>query len=162
EAKDADLPQPRPPGKSRAVLLPPVPPHWDTVPGGLSLGEIGSASPLRTLHRQAVERFAATPAYSARLRRRERWEERNRPEELILFKYRKEPFSLYLRWLGSEAKGREVLYVQGRDDDQLTIGPGPADTHLVPSQGRRTVLRHDGPRGLGHDRYPIAETGVHA
>src|SRR5262249_52515732 len=121
DARDATLPHPRPPGKGRAVLLPPVPPHWDTVPGGLSLHEVESASPLRRLHRQAVERFAATPAYSARLRRRERWEDKERPEELILFKYRKEPFSLYLRWLGSEAKGREVLYVKGRDDDLLTI-----------------------------------------
>jgi hypothetical protein len=119
-----------------------------------------AASPLRRLHRLAAERFAATPAYFASLRRRETVDGSQRPEEWILFKYRKEPSSIYMRWLGNEARGREVLYVKGQFDDMIHVLPGSNETGIFQFTSRAVVRRPDSPQGLGKERCAVAEVGV--
>ncbi len=44
-------------------------------------------------------------------------------EEVILVKFRK-PMSIYLKWLDGPHRGREVLYVQGRDGDRMWVNNG--------------------------------------
>jgi hypothetical protein len=145
---------------ARASLLPPMPVHVEPLVAAPTPPPATQVSPLRTLYRFAAERFAATPGYIARLRRREVVDGKERPEELILFKYRKDPSSIYMRWLASEAKGRELLYVQGQYDDMLHVLPGTNESGVFHLTGR-TVERHaDGPRGLGKERCPVAELGV--
>jgi hypothetical protein len=146
---------------SRASLLPPMPVHVEPVPAARPTPPpVTQVSALRTLYRFAAERFAATPGYIARLRRREVVDGKERPEELILFKYRKDPSSIYMRWLGNEAKGRELLYVKGQYDDMLHILPGSGETGLFHLTSRSVERHPDGPRGLGKERCPVAELGV--
>jgi hypothetical protein len=147
-------------GGLRASLLPPMPANVEPLVAGPTQPPATQIAALRTLYRFAAERMAATPGYIARLRRRELVDGKERPEELILFKYRKDPSSIYMRWLGTEAKGRELLYVKGQYDDMLHVLPGSSENGLFHLTGR-TVERHsDGPRGLGKERCPVAELGV--
>ncbi|HYV38168.1 MAG TPA: DUF1571 domain-containing protein [Gemmataceae bacterium] len=118
------------------------------------------AAPLRNLLRLASETYATTPAYTARLRRREMVDGKARPEEEIQLKYRQEPSSLVLRWLGNETKNRVVLYVKGRYDDMLSVIPGQNDPLGTPLLSQRPMLRADSGQGLGKERYPVRETGI--
>ena len=121
-----------------------------------------AATPLRTLERLAAERLAGTPSYIARLRRREQVDGKQRPEELILFKFRLEPVSIYMRWLGTEAKNRELIYVKGQHEDMLHVLLAANDPSGLSANGRRTVMQSGNPAGLGKERYPVSETGIAA
>ncbi len=71
-------------------------------------------APLRELYQRAAQKHATMDSYALRLRRREVVGTTSRPEEILLLKWRREPTSVYLKWLGNEGKGREVVYVKGR------------------------------------------------
>jgi Protein of unknown function (DUF1571) len=141
----------------RAHLLPPTP-----LPPDFTSQTTFAAPTLRMLHRFAVERLEATPGYVARLKRREVVDGKQRPEELILFKYRKDPASIHLSWLGGEAKGRELIWVKGRYDDLLHVLPGPSEGGLLHLLNHGVEHHPDGPRGLGKERGPVTQLGVAA
>jgi hypothetical protein len=119
-----------------------------------------SLVPLHALFRVASERLAATPAYVARLKRREVVGAAQRPEELILLKYRKDPASIHLRWIGSEAKDRELVWLKSQPVGRIYVAPAPTDTGDLAAPGRRTIALPDGPHGLGKERYAVGETGM--
>ena len=121
-----------------------------------------STTAVRALYRLASERMAATPGYVARLRRREFVNGFQRPEEIILVKSRKDPASLYLRWLGREAKDRELFWFTSQPTGRIYVAPAATDTGNLAAMGRRTLVVQDGPHGLGAERYPVGETGVAA
>jgi hypothetical protein len=158
----ADSPIPDTPDiNRRATLLPPLPERLEPLPQARLLPPSSAASePLRTLHRLAVERMAATPAYVAHFTRREMVDGTARPEEIIVFKYRRDPFSIFMRWIGTEAKGRELLYVKGQADSMINVAPAPTDTGKLAPSGRPTLVVADSPQGLGKERYPVGETGI--
>jgi hypothetical protein len=119
-------------------------------------------SPMRALYRMAAESIADKPGYIALFKRRELVEGKERAEEVIIFKYRRDPASIYMRWTGAEAKNRELVYVKGQHDDMLHVAPGSGDTLFGGSAGHQVVLRPDTARGLGKERYAVAETGIAA
>jgi hypothetical protein len=133
-----------------ASLTGPVPKALDNAP--LVPVADSPTTALRMIYSLASGRFAATPAYLARFRRRERVDGVERPEEVIALKYRKDPPSIHMHWLGSESHDREVVWFKGQYNDMITIAPGV--------NGQRTMLRPDSPQGLGKERYPVSETGI--
>jgi hypothetical protein len=149
------------PTASRAILLPALPERLDLDPvPAPPIAKDVPASPLRTLYRLAAERFAVTPGYIARFRRREMVDGKEHPEEVMVFKYRKDPSSIYMKWIGNEAKGRELLYVRGKYDDMIHVLPANSESGLF-HPASRSVERHpDGPHGLGKERGPVADLGV--
>ncbi len=116
-------------------------------------------SPLRALHRKAVERYAQIDTYVMRLRRREVIGNVHKPEEVILCKFRQEPFSVYLKWLGAEAKGREVMYVKGRHDNKVHTLLAAGDVPLVPA-GKHMTFAVDSLLVKSNSRYAITEAGL--
>jgi hypothetical protein len=147
-----------PPPMAHATLLPPVVAQPPSLPATKQTDP--NAIALHTLHRLAAERLAATPAYVARLRRREVVGQVQRPEEVILLKYRQEPASLAMRWLSAEAKDRELVWIKSPPTGRIYLAPARSDTGNLAPPGRRTLVLADGPQGLGTDRYPVGETGV--
>ena len=81
-------------------------------------------------------------------------------ETMMFAKIRQTPFSVYLRFLdrsdNKNSTGREVIYVQGRNDDKLIVHtPGFQDMTVG-------TLRLD-PKGwpaMQGERYPITEIGL--
>jgi hypothetical protein len=129
---------------------------------GPALSQANTEDPsrqLRQVHRQAAERYAAVDSYIARLKRREQINGRDKPEEILLFKFRKEPFSVYFKWLGEEAHGREVVFVNGHYEGKIHTLLAAGDVPLMPA-GRRMALLPDNPLVRASSRHSITEAGV--
>jgi hypothetical protein len=66
------------------------------------------------------------------------------------------PFSVYLRFLSPpKVKGREVLYVHGRNDGKLIVRNGGQRFAYI-----TTAVAPDSPAASHDNRYPITEIGV--
>jgi hypothetical protein len=164
---------PAPPQPSPAIHTPPAPhtpPATDKAEPAPAKPQVQVESPpptnhaadrIRQLYRQATERYAAVPGYQARLRRREQLHGKDQPEEVMLFKFRKEPFSVYFKWLGPVAKGREVVYVQGRHDDKIHTLMAAGDFPFIPA-GTKKAISPDNPMALSRSRHAITESGIGA
>jgi hypothetical protein len=114
---------------------------------------------LRRLHRLAVERYASIPGYSAQVHQREQVGGINKPEELMLFKFRKSPWSVYFKWVGNAGHGREVVYVPGRYKDEIHTLLAAGDVFWKPA-GSRFAISPDNILTRGRSRHPITEAGI--
>jgi hypothetical protein len=121
----------------------------------------GAIGKLRALHRQAAERYGAIDSYIVRMRRREQVNGRDKPEEILLVKFRKQPWSVYFKWLGNEGKGREVIYVRGQNEDKMQTLLAAGDMPLA-SPGKRIAISPDNPLARGSSRHSIREAGTGA
>jgi Protein of unknown function (DUF1571) len=119
------------------------------------------SDPLRRLARDAAAAYAKHGCYIARLRRREFVQGKQKPEEVLIFKFRERPYSVHFKWLGEEGKGREVVYVRGQGDDKLHILTAAGDIPFAPA-GRRLDLSPDSLLVRSASRYPITEAGIGA
>jgi hypothetical protein len=79
----------------------------------------------------------------------------------MLFKFRKEPWSVYFKWLGEAGKGREVLYVKGRNGDKIHSVLAAGDAPFMPA-GRRMSVSPDSILVRSASRHPINEAGLGA
>ena len=100
-------------------------------------------------------------SYIVRLTRREHVGGKNGPEEVILFKFRKEPWSLHFKWLSTAGQGREVIYVKGQYENKIHTLLAAGDAPLMPA-GKRLSLAVDSPFVLSASRHPITEAGIGA
>jgi len=71
-------------------------------------------------------------------------------------KFRRRPFSLYLRWVGPARAGAEFLYVAGRYEDKAFARPGGPVGWFV----RTARLRLDDPLIVEGSRHPVTRFGV--
>jgi hypothetical protein len=85
-----------------------------------------SVSPLRRLAQDAAATYSSFDAYSARLRQREQVNGKDGPEEVMFVKFRKQPWSVYFKWIGPEAQGSEVVYVEAATTARSTRAWRPA------------------------------------
>jgi hypothetical protein len=149
-------PQSAPPS---TPTTPPAPPAQQAAPTQAD----GSQAPTPLTARQLLERANARCAnlnsYIVRLTRRESTKGKPGPEEIIAFSFRKEPFSVHLKWLGKTAEGREVLYVKGRFDNKIHTKLAAGDAPLMPA-GTRMSLSPDNPLVRSASRHPITDAGV--
>jgi hypothetical protein len=111
----------------------------------------------RALYERANRRVASMDTYTLRMRRREVVGGKARPEELILASFRREPFSIYLKWLGDEGKGREVCFVQGQHDSLVHTLLAPGD--LFGFGRTHFKCAPDNPLVKSNCRYPITDAG---
>jgi hypothetical protein len=109
--------------------------------------------------REATERYAQIDSYIVRLKRREQINGKDKPEEIMLLKFRKQPWSVYFKWLGSEGTGREVIYVRGRYEDKLQTLLAAGDVPLMPA-GKRLALSPDSLLVRSSSRYSIYDSGI--
>jgi hypothetical protein len=114
---------------------------------------------LRGLHRKAVEHYAAIDSYKARLRRREQVNGKDMPEELIEFNFRKQPWSVHMKWIGPEAQGREVVFVKGHYENKIHTLLAPTDPRF-PLGGKVVSLPPDSPLVRSRARHAITDAGI--
>ena len=115
----------------------------------------------RQLYKLAAERYEGMDSYIVRLTRREQVRGENKPEEVMLFKFRKEPWSVYLKWLGPTGRGREVIFVKGQYDNKIHTLLAAGDMPLAPA-GKRMALSPDNLIVRAASRHPIDEAGLGA
>jgi len=119
----------------------------------------GAADPLQELARKASERYAGIDSYIARLKRKEQVNGKDEPEEVLLVKFRKQPWSIYFKWLGPERKGREATYVKGMYESKLHTLLASGDMPLMPA-GKKIALDPDGMLVRNRSRHHITSAGI--
>jgi len=136
---------------------PPPPP----LPGqatGLERDE-SNLSALKRLCHRAIEQEKSLSNYVCRIRRREQVNGKDQPEETIMLKYCRAPLSIHCKWLGDEAKGREIIYVQGQRDNRVNILTGKGD---IVGSGKRMTFPLESPVVRSKSRHPLTEAGMGA
>jgi hypothetical protein len=113
----------------------------------------------RQLLQQATARCAALDSYIARLTRREFHKDKAQPEEIMLFKFRRNPWSVHFKWLGETARGREVIYVKGQYDNKIHTKLAAGDAPLMPA-GARIAVAPDSFLARSASRHPITDAGI--
>lgn len=76
-------------------------------------------------------------------------------EQKMRLRLREKPFSVYLRFAG-ENSGREIMYVQGRNGNQMLTHEGSGLKSLVGT----VSLATDGAEAMQDNRYPITRMGM--
>jgi hypothetical protein len=121
--------------------------------------EVPAASAARALYQKAAQKYRTMDSYIMRLRRREVVGGKARPEELMLVKFRREPWSVYFKWIGKEGKGREVVYVKGRPGNEIHTLTAAGDVPFM-GAGQRFSISADSALVKARSRYPITEAGL--
>ena len=103
--------------------------------------------------------------YSCIMVRRERVSGRLRPHEFMYAKVRHRrvsngrtttPFSIYLKFVKpTQVKGREVLYVEGQNDNRMFVRRGGNRFSFVTTQ-----IDPESEIAMNDNRYPITEFGI--
>lgn len=105
-----------------------------------------------------AKRYAAVPDFQARLTKREVVGGKALPQDEILYQYRKEPASVYMKVLSDAGHGREVLFVKGKFDNKMHVVTGKGDNALV-GAGFKTALDPDSKQATAKSRYRVYEAG---
>src|SRR5512134_1924862 len=74
--------------------------------------------------REAEAAYDRVTSYTAVFHKQQRVAGKLLPEETILLKCRKKPFSLYMKWIKAPYKGSELLYVAGWNEDRIRAHRG--------------------------------------
>lgn len=116
-------------------------------------------APVKVLYQKAADQEARMDSYIARLRRREQVMGKDTPEEMCLFKFRKQPYSVYFKWIGEQGKGREAIFVQGKYENMIHTLLAAGD-HPFMGAGKRMALPPDNVFVRSKSRHTITEAGI--
>jgi hypothetical protein len=103
--------------------------------------------------RQAEVLLDRTESYTAVFHKQERVKGWSKTKETVYLKFKK-PFKVYMKWIEDPGKGREVLYVDGWNDNRIRLrDPGFLGMVIM-------NLRPQGPIAMNGSRHPITEVGL--
>jgi Protein of unknown function (DUF1571) len=114
---------------------------------------------LKRIHQRASERFASLEGFECQVTRRETVNGRPMPEEVLHYRFRKDPYSVHIKWIGLEGQGRELIYVAGKHDGKVQILTGRDEGLLIPS-GKRVSYAPTDSTIRSKSRYDIREGGM--
>jgi hypothetical protein len=114
---------------------------------------------LRRIHQRAAERFANLEGFECRLTRRETVNGKALNEEVLEYKFRKEPYSVHIKWVGLEGRGRELIYVAGKYEGKVQVLTGRDEGLLIPS-GKRVTYAPTDSTIRSKSRHDIRESGM--
>jgi Protein of unknown function (DUF1571) len=120
----------------------------------------GPSTPRQLIDRAAAQ-YAGVDSYIARLTRQEVVNGTLKQREVLTFKFRKEPWSVYFKWLNKESAGREAVYVRGQFENKIHTLLAAGDIPFMPA-GRRMSLAPDSSLIRSASRQPITEAGMGA
>jgi hypothetical protein len=115
---------------------------------------------MKRLQLLAAEKMAKLEGFEARLTRREVIADKPAPEQTMQFKYRTRPMSMHMKWVGTEAKGRELVYVSGRKEDTVEILTAKGDGLPITPAGKRISFAATDATIRGKTRYDLREGGM--
>ncbi len=114
---------------------------------------------LRQIQQDGAAWYASTDSYIVRMTRRETVGGTAKPEEVMLFKFRKEPWSIHFIWVGKIGHDREVLYVKGQFDNKIHTRLAAGDAPFMPA-GHLMALDVDSSLVRSASRHSITEAGI--
>ena len=106
---------------------------------------------------EAKRNFGVVKDYQCTLVSQERVKGVLGEQNIIEFKSKQEPFSVYMRWLGPEKfKSQEVAFVAGKNNNKMRVKSNFIGSNIV---GFVTIDTNDA-RVLQHSRHTILEAGL--
>ena len=78
-------------------------------------------------------------------------------QQEMQMKFRAKPFSVYFRYHGGSAEGRQAIYVEGRNDNKLIVKEASGLASFV---GGGVYLKPGDPRVMAENRYPVTHVGI--
>jgi hypothetical protein len=114
---------------------------------------------LRQLQQDGARWYAGVDSYIVRMTRREQVGGTAKPEEIMMFEFRKEPWSVHFKWVGKAGHDREVLYVKGQYDNKIHTRLAAGDAPFMPA-GQKMALDVDSPLVRSASRHSITEAGI--
>lgn len=149
---------PPPPAPSDAPPVRPAPPSPKAVDPAQAAAR--HVAEVKKLAAAAAERWAKTGTYEAVVTRRELSPKGKMTEDVVLYQFRKEPMSVYIRNLGESGKGREILYNPTQHKDVIHVILGKGDENLLYKAGDKgPALSPDNGLVKRESRYSIREAG---
>ena len=119
------------------------------------VAEEHSLDPAIRVAKRAIKELESIKDYSATMVKRERVDGKLLEHEYAYIKVRHDPFSVYIYFVGpKKVKGREVLYVEGKNDGKLIAHEGGG---LLPVTVK---LKPDSFLAMRGNRYPITHLGI--
>lgn len=142
----------------RAAVPEPVFDSRDTLPSPSRFAELMRSHPVEALRACAVRYVREVRGFRAVLHKRERLGGKLGPDEVIDVDFRDEPHSVLLRWRTESAGLADcVLYVEGRDDNQLLARPRNAILRRLTPIAKQDP---DGAQARASGRYSIRQFGL--
>ncbi|HEV3436626.1 MAG TPA: DUF1571 domain-containing protein [Gemmata sp.] len=127
-------------------------------PPGPSLAALNIAE-VKKLATIAAEKWAKVDTYEAIVTRRELTPAKEMSEDTVLYQYRKEPMSVFIKNIGESGKGRELLYNPNKHGDKIYVMVGKGDS-ILPAGIKVPPVSPDDPRVRERSRYSIREAGL--
>jgi hypothetical protein len=110
--------------------------------------------PLRLIA-EAQQAYMTVYSYECVLISQERVNGKLQPQKVMQMTFRKNPFSVYMKWLApKEDLGQEVCFVEGRNQNAMKVLPAG----LFKGMGWKTIQIND-PMVMQHSRHTIMEAG---
>ena len=104
--------------------------------------------------RQAEVLLDKTESYTAVFHKQERVKGWLKTKETVYLKFKK-PFKVYMKWIEDPGKGREILYVDGWNNNRILLrDPGFLGVVIM-------NLDPQGHLAMNGSRHPINEAGLH-
>ncbi|MCX7943564.1 MAG: DUF1571 domain-containing protein [Deltaproteobacteria bacterium] len=108
---------------------------------------------IETLLEEAQASYNGINDYTGIMHKQERIGKKLYPKETIFFKFAK-PFKVYMKWIKDPYKGREMIYVEGWNDNKIKAHEGG----LI---GVVTVnLDPRGSMAMKGNRHPVTDMGI--
>jgi hypothetical protein len=145
------------PANQLVVPLPPAAaiPLFETTSFGVTEADRIALLMNMTLLEQGRRRLAEASDYTCTFFKQERIDGELSDGQSIELKLRHKPFSVYMRWLSGD-KGREVLYVDGVDENRMTVHPGGWKARFVPA----LKLDPEGSLAMRESRHSVSMVGL--
>ena len=133
------------------------PPSFDAEPvvaADALTGQAAKQFQIQTL-KQVLATVREVDGYTAELSKQERIGGELSDVQRIRMKLRHAPHSVYMKWLSGD-KGREAIYVHGRNDNEMLVHAGGWRARFLP------VLSVDpaGSLAMRESRHPVTEAGL--
>jgi hypothetical protein len=137
-----------------APSTPAAPGQKNVAPGSTEVDRIAMMMNMILLE-QGRRRLSDVPDYTCTFYKLERIGSDLSDGQFIELKMRHKPFSVYMKWLSGE-KGRELLYVDGEQDNKMIVHPGGWKSRLVPA----IKLEPDSSLAMAESRHPVTMVGL--
>ena len=104
--------------------------------------------------REAEAAYNRVTMYTAVFHKQQRIAGKLLPEETMLLKCRKKPFSLYMKWIEEPYKGSELLYVSGWNGGRIRAHRGGVLSFIIHN------LNPKDPKLMANELHPVTSTGI--
>ena len=182
-AEELSLVPPRPPepGTVDRSVSPPAPPKPPAVSDD-SVAPAGAVTPqkpappnqsrptpspaavdfavLKKLAQTLSEKLPALGTYEARFTRRENIDGTPGPLEEVAMLFRAKPMAVYMKNVGQNGKGREILYNPNQHGEKIHVVVGEGDTRFFKAGTKVPSQSPDSPQVRSKSRHSIRESGI--